>query len=371
MYFSKWLTDKKKQEISSVLNEYARIVNYFIEKHEDKVGEVRKLDLLYASYIQECISETNTWLSARMVKNAFAEGYGMVQSAKSNAKNRTDKKYFRPHHYGKKAILSSTINIQSEETETLLFDFNITLGSIGNKKKISIPLKRNKHWNSLNSIGKRSSSIVLTRNHIQCSFEIEVDKKKDAGDAIGIDLGVNKLISMSDDNFLGDEYRNLIDKIDRKRKCSKAYYRAKEEIKEYIDKTVKEIFNRNPNLRLIVVEKLKNLKYKMKLRRRLSKNIRRIISNWSFRYILSRIEQNCEVNRVNFRSVPAYNTSTECSSCGHTDKKNRLSQELFVCEQCGYTHNADLNAAKNILNRFLTGPYGAGFKSESYICHNF
>lgn len=44
---------------------------------------------------------------------------------------------------------------------------------------------------------------------------------------------------------------------------------------------------------------------------------------------------------------PAY-TSQCCSACGYVDKDNRKKQAEFVCLACGYSENADLNAAKNI-----------------------
>ena len=45
---------------------------------------------------------------------------------------------------------------------------------------------------------------------------------------------------------------------------------------------------------------------------------------------------------------PAY-TSQRCACCGHTAKENRLSQSRFKCLACGYTANADVNGARNIL----------------------
>ena len=36
-------------------------------------------------------------------------------------------------------------------------------------------------------------------------------------------------------------------------------------------------------------------------------------------------------------------TSQRCSSCGHVAKENRLSQEVFRCQGCGYEENADEN----------------------------
>jgi putative transposase len=45
---------------------------------------------------------------------------------------------------------------------------------------------------------------------------------------------------------------------------------------------------------------------------------------------------------------PAY-TSQKCACCGHTEKENRQSQSQFACLECGYTENADINSARNIL----------------------
>ena len=45
---------------------------------------------------------------------------------------------------------------------------------------------------------------------------------------------------------------------------------------------------------------------------------------------------------------PAY-TSQQCSQCGYTDKENRKTQAEFKCMACGFKHNADINAALNIL----------------------
>lgn len=46
--------------------------------------------------------------------------------------------------------------------------------------------------------------------------------------------------------------------------------------------------------------------------------------------------------------TPAY-TSQRCVCCGYTAQANRLSQSEFVCQSCGYTENADINGARNIL----------------------
>ena len=105
-YFNKWLTKSKLSELRDLLQEYACICNYFVEKHENEIPAKKKFDLLHAEQIQSCIQETNTFLTARLIKQAFSDAYGAIQSAKSNAENRKDNKYFRPTFNGKKMILS-------------------------------------------------------------------------------------------------------------------------------------------------------------------------------------------------------------------------------------------------------------------------
>ena len=51
---------------------------------------------------------------------------------------------------------------------------------------------------------------------------------------------------------------------------------------------------------------------------------------------------------------PAY-TSQTCSKCGHVARENRESQAVFKCIQCGHVENADINAARNILSRAISG----------------
>ena len=56
---------------------------------------------------------------------------------------------------------------------------------------------------------------------------------------------------------------------------------------------------------------------------------------------------------------PRY-TSQCCSKCGCIDKRNRKSQETFLCVSCGFAANADANAAANISIRgrgHVSGPY--------------
>jgi putative transposase len=50
-------------------------------------------------------------------------------------------------------------------------------------------------------------------------------------------------------------------------------------------------------------------------------------------------------------AVPPHNTSRTCPACGHVSADNRKTQAKFECIECGYSNNADVVGAINILNR--------------------
>ena len=118
------------------------------------------------------------------------------------------------------------------------FDIVVTLTSIGKKIKIILPIKSHRHMNEFND-WKRSSSITLFRNTIQFSYEKEYPKKETNRQAIGVAIGINKLLVTSDGKQYGKNIKELIGKIRRKQFKSKAYYQAKTQLKEYINVTTK------------------------------------------------------------------------------------------------------------------------------------
>jgi transposase len=79
------------------------------------------------------------------------------------------------------------------------------------------------------------------------------------------------------------------------------------------------------------------------VRRKASLNRGILTSGWGL--LVRRLEEKApgRVEKVN----PAF-TSQRCSACGHIASSSRESQALFRCVACGYTCNADVNAARNI-----------------------
>jgi len=75
---------------------------------------------------------------------------------------------------------------------------------------------------------------------------------------------------------------------------------------------------------------------------------RALLSNahFDFRRMLA---YKCERSGAQLVAVNPSYTSQQCSQCRHRSPENRKSQAVFLCVACGFTVNADINAAINIL----------------------
>jgi len=396
----KFATDSKKRELQTILKEYGKVVNIFIDYFWSLGNKkIEKRELLKPIID---ISK-NTWLTYRLRKVAAREALDMINSVKevfdwnkeqiqtriddleqkikkTSTKTRKDRKIInncykeikakkmklemvqphKPKHQGKRMYISCTIGELKDSKNTNSFNAWLHLASIGNKIIINLPIKYHKQFNKLNSLGKRLNSYIITEDYVQFAFEIDTGPKKVVKRLIGIDTGINALASTSDKKQFGRDIKSCIERSKRCKKGSKGKKRAIRALKQRIDEVAKEVVI-TQDTDLIVVEKLSNLNNNSKLKGRLSQNIRSSIGSWNYAYWLMRVEQQCERNRVSFRTVPSYYTSQTCPICGHIDKDNR-SGEIFLCQKCGYSGNADIIAASNVLERFVTGKYGSCYK---------
>ena len=395
----KFATRQKRQELDKVLAEYGRVTNIFIN-HFWIHGCISKSKLL-----KPIVDIPQTWLSARFRKVAAREAIDMTTSAqKVSVENKhqleltvkmcesklsklqpsnkwkrrqinnlhvrikktqlkiSNLKPTKPTHQGKRMHVSCTIAELQKPKKTDGFDGWLHLASIGQKISLDLPIKFHRHFNGLDDSSKRLNAYIITRNSVQFAFEQETGPKQVVKSVVGIDSGINALASLSDGQQLGVDIKECVERTKRCKWGSKGHKRAQHALKQRIDEVAKQTANQP--YELIVVEKLKNLAKLSKVTRRVTQSIRRSIGSWNYRYWLTRLEQQCEVNRVSFRTVsPAY-TSQKCSSCGYTSRGNRHG-EAFRCQKCESTDNADINAARNILERFLTGKYGSCYRPSN------
>ena len=99
---------------------------------------------------------------------------------------------------------------------------------------------------------------------------------------------------------------------------------------------------------VIVLERLTGIRARI----RVARKQRLIHVGWPFASLAAKIRHVASKHGIRVEEVDARNTSRTCR-CGHIDKANRLSQSVFRCVSCGYSHNADRLAAFNIAQRYV------------------
>ena len=182
---------------------------------------------------------------------------------------------------------------------------------------------------------------------------------------VGIDLGVKKLLTLSDgitydNNKYIDKYQKRIKRkqreLSRKEKGSKNYYKCKKELailysklanarKYYTHKITKNITD---NYDIITCEKLttKEMIIKGKTTKLSSK-----INDATFSEIIRQLLYKSKFKGKKFYQVSTYYPSSQiCNRCNNQDRKYKdLTEREYKCPKCGEKIDRDLNASINIM----------------------
>ena len=190
-----------------------------------------------------------------------------------------------------------------------------------------------------------------------------------ADGTLGVDLGIVNLATDSEgETFSGHAVEKVRQRLHalRQRLQKRGTRSAKRHLKTLSGREAR--FRKNTNhvisKRLvakakaqeqgIAIEDLRHIRSRTEARLRKSQRSRH--SSWSFGQLRSFLSYKAALAGVPLHTVdPAY-TSKTCSACGHCEKANRMSQASFVCHQCGFACNADINAAINISRAAVKQP---------------
>jgi len=194
--------------------------------------------------------------------------------------------------------------------------------------------------------------------------EIE-DGAPNGGPSVGIDVGVARLVTLSDGTIV-ENPRALRSSQRKLRRCHKDLSRKKKGSANRNKARLRlaRVFARVANLRSDALHKattliakrygrccIEDLKVANMTRSGGSRKrgLNRVVLDASFGEFRRMLEYKGRLYGCEVVAVPAQYTSQRCSVCGHVDAGNRTSQARFCCLSCGFEANADLNAAINIL----------------------
>ena len=228
---------------------------------------------------------------------------------------------------------------------------------IGTPKNITVSLYVDKWYAS-----------VLTEREVE-------EPVHPSNNTVGIDMGVAKFATMSDGSYVKpinsyQKHEKKLAKLNRDLsrkvrfsnnwkkqliKLQKQYKKITDVRNDFLHKLTTKLCNDNSTIILedLQVKRLaksakgtiKNPGHNIKLKSKLNKSI--MDQGWTkFR---EQLEYKMAWRGGKVVAVPPQYTSQKCSRCGHVDKNNRKSQEIFKCTACGFEENADYNASLNIL----------------------
>ncbi|NMG11152.1 RNA-guided endonuclease TnpB family protein [Brasilonema sp. UFV-L1] len=215
---------------------------------------------------------------------------------------------------------------------------------------------------------------------------------------IGCDLGITKLVHLSDNHqignpkFLTNKKTKRVLKIRQRRVNQKVKgSNNRKKAAKKVGKLHKKIADKRQSYQWYVANKIVSIKVNaiavedlnisaMKRRcqpkvdeetGRFLKNgqsrkrgLNRSISDASWSDLILKIEYLAEKHGKVVIKINPKHTSLKCQNCGHVDASNR-DGEKFICTHCGYMSHADINAAKNIRDRAFSIVLGDSKELES------
>lgn len=366
-------TDYKKTILESLFLHYQDLVNKYIETNYQNT--------LLNKFGKVCESD----VSARFNQLALKTAIEVIKSVREFENNKKYKRFKKVYTYfSKKKTQKGFLSKHFKElklnyrfkpiyaADSITFDerfldfkFNensfdiwVRISSTG-LPLIKLPGNKHRHFNKFKGwVLKKSGRLWKDSKgnyYFDFFFETETPSLKDTGKTVSFDVGMNKLLTSSEKEFIGTDVKGLLEKCGKKKKNSVAERKARTQIKNKIGYYVNRIDWKN--LKVVILEDLSNIsKSIQKTKRKSNRTTRKLFGSWNRRLLTSRIMTHVEENGVLLTWVDPRNTSRTCPSCGHIDKGNRRG-EHFKCLQCGFQEDADFVGALNILSRFHSGAY--------------
>lgn len=243
-----------------------------------------------------------------------------------------------------------------------------TLGFVQLKEKGYIPVNSEVTSGTVSyNAGRYYVSVLVKEEVKQNHFSYS--------DGIGIDIGVKEFIIISNgiekkninktkkikklEKKLKREQRRLSKKYENKKKgeatnsaknidkqvlkIQKLHQRLKNIRQNFVNQTVSELVKIKP--KYITIEDL-NIRGMMK-----NRHLSKAIAQQNFYYFKTKLENKCKQNGIELRIVSKwYPSSKMCVCCGNIKKDLKLSDRVYICEECGFEIDRDLNAAINLKN---------------------
>ena len=294
-------------------------------------------------------------------------------------------------HYSEHPIEFKSLAFNGRCRKTRIIDYNSRFGSVVNsfvslsgvgRKSFDIPVTFNKDWHgNMKDYRKKNPDYEYTLTFNEKEHQVNIHLCKDGeryipqvhGETIGIDVNCkHNLFSLSDETTY-DYNRKLVNDFCKlsldvdKLKENKSYVIGKRKQQKLDTLKVKMVKSeqqliadmckvlQTQGIGHIVMEDLDNGFGKCYAKDKDNEDINynRKVKFLGLSTLKGEVEHIARKYDIAVSTVQASYTSKMCPVCGCIEDENRPNQETFKCIECGYSDNADVNAAVNIKNRVL------------------
>lgn len=377
--------DKEKQAIynycAKFIFDWNRLEKYVVKQ----IKSYKKKDIKYYNFLCKVQSIIDNKEQYNILKSDIENKFFEIK----NKFKQPVKKELQIH-----CNTSHTTKVETKEFQWIFtIDSNTVLSGKRNKaifEKLIIPIKFSNYHKKLLENQELANTFTLRLNKynrieiIGC-YEVETDKqsKNEIKDIVGIDIGLNKLITCSDGEIV-EQNPKILNKLNRivskqanrqrleehlkiklkdenYKLSDNRYLRSQTKLSTFVKTDnryrIKQFLKGREN-DLIVMEDLK-----IGYSKTHSKQVNYLLKRLKIQNIKNDLIKYCNENNINIAKINPAFTSQQCPVCGNISKENRKMQETFCCVNCGHTNNADLNASINIKNRYgddrikITTPY--------------
>lgn len=361
------LTQEQKTKVIQTIGVCRFCYNLFIEKnkefheHGEKYLDAKRFSKWFNNEYLPSHSEIY-WVkdvSSKSVKKAF-------ENANMTYQRFFQKKSGFPKFKKKSNNNTSMYFVKNNKSDCLCERNRIKIPTLG-----WVKLKEFGYLPTNKAISSGCISVETGRFYVSCLVKEDaeqLDKNTDYSDGIGIDLGIKDTAVISNGRVYSNinksqkikklkkklkrERRRLSRKFMKGERPSNNYKKQKLELQkvyqrldnirtDYERKMINEIVRTKPSY--ITIEDL-NVKGMMK-----NKHLSKAIQEQRFYSIKSHLAQKCKENRIELRKANRfYPSSKTCHNCGCVKSNLKLSDRTFVCEDCGFVIDRDLNASLNL-----------------------
>ena len=331
----RWLYNSALEQRITAYKKHGKSISYYEQQNElpQLKKELPEFKEVYSQVLQDVL---------RRLDKAFKNFFRRLKQGERRAGF--------PRFQGKNRYRSITY---PQASRTPIKNNRIRLGKIGH---VRINLSRNIQ-------GTMKTCTVVRKNgkyYVMITAEdTEIRVLNLTGKVVGVDLGISHLAITSDGKFYENakhlrrsekQLKRLQRTVSRRKKGSNRRRKAVELLAKKHEQIANQRADTNHKISrklveqydLIVFEDL-NINGMVK-----NKHLAKSIYEVAWKQLIEFTQYKAENAGKEVLLVNPYNTSQKCFNCGEIVKKT-LSERTHKCNNCGYTEDRDINAAKNIL----------------------